>query len=211
MFEDVITPEAKKALSQISKAVEKFYLAGGTGLALQLGHRLSIDLDFFSFELFNLDVLIEKINPEKILFSDEGTIHCEKNGVKLSFLFYREPLVYSELRWLDIKMADWKDIAAEKIKAISQRGAKKDFYDIYAVLKLKLRISELCEIFKKRFTSSGINKYHVLKSLVYFEDAEDEPEPIILIKDNDWQWEKVKGFFEGNVREFEKGLIRGIP
>ncbi|WP_460176483.1 nucleotidyl transferase AbiEii/AbiGii toxin family protein [Thermodesulfovibrio hydrogeniphilus] len=83
----------------------------------------------------------------------------------MSFLYYNHPLIYPTISWQKVRVADFKDITAEKIKAISQRGTKKDFYDLYAVLKLKLSIKEACVIFKKRFASSGINFYHVLKSL----------------------------------------------
>jgi len=112
------------------------------------------------------------------------------NRVKLSFLYYSHPLIYPTISWRKVPVADFKDITAERIKAISQRCTKKDFYDLYAVLKLKLSIKEACVIFKKRFTSSGINLYYVLKSL-FFEDAEEDPKPILLVKGKDWEWRGV--------------------
>ncbi|MFH1147989.1 MAG: nucleotidyl transferase AbiEii/AbiGii toxin family protein [Pseudomonadota bacterium] len=207
MFEYVMTAEALDALDRISSRIKAFYLAGGTGLALQLGHRRSLDLDFFSSQPFNVDVILTKIEPEDVLLTAEGTVHCVKDGVKLSFLFYREPLSYPELVWRNTGVADWRDIATDKIKTVSQRGAKKDFYDIFAVLKLRLSIEELCRIFRDRFSGSGINRYHVLKSLVYFEDAESDPEPVMLLPDADWKWDRIKAFFEANIREFEKCLL----
>jgi hypothetical protein len=208
MFEEVVTSETVEVITDISAATNGFYLAGGTGLALQLGHRMSLDLDFFSPVPFNTDIIANKIVPGEILFATEGTLHCELKGVKLSFLFYPEPLIYPETIWRGIRLADWRDIAAEKIKTISQRGAKKDFYDLYAVLKLKISIKELCQVVNKRFRGSGINRYHVLKSIFYFEEAEIDPDPVILIKDGDWQWRRVRDFFEKNIQEFEKHLLR---
>ena len=68
-----------------------------------------------------------------------------------------------------------RDIGAEKIKTISQRGAKKDSIDLFAILKMKYSIVEVCDFFRRRFKESDINLYHVLKSLVFLEDAEQEP------------------------------------
>lgn len=137
----------------------------------------------------------------------DGAVHCELKGVKLSFLFYKEPLIYPQVVWRNINVSDWRDITAEKFKAISQRGSKRDFYDLYAVLKMKLTIGEACEIFKKRFRKSVINRYHVLKSLVFFEDAESEPEPILHVNGKDWEWASIKSFFENNIKNFEAGLL----
>lgn len=207
MFENVLSEEAIKVIEKLFPMPGEFYLAGGTGLALQLGHRKSEDLDFFTTELFNTDVLLNKINPEHTLYVTEGTVHCEHRGIKLSFLFYKQPLLYPTIKWHSIEIADWKDIVAEKFKTLSQRGSKKDFYDLYAVLKLNLSITEACQILKERFSASGLNMYHVLKSIVFFEDAENEPAPIILMAGKEWEWESVKDFFEKNISKFEKELL----
>ena len=207
MFENVLSKEAIEVADAISPFLKDFYLAGGTGLAIQLGHRVSMDLDFFSQTPFESETLLYKLSPDKIITAREGTIHCDQKGIKLSFLFYREPLAYPVILWKELSVADWKDITAEKFKAISQRGSKRDFYDLYAVLKMKITVEEACEIFRKRFNLSGINKYHVLKSLVFFEDAEVEPEPILHVKGRDWEWVSVKSYFEDNIKKFEKGLL----
>lgn len=207
MFENVLPKEAIEIVETLSSNLTDFYLAGGTGLALQLGHRKSVDLDFFSPRLFNTDVLLEHICPHKILLASEGTLHCEIQKVKFSFLFYKPLLIYPLLVWRKVKLADWKDITAEKFKTIAQRGSKKDFYDLYAVIQMKLSIEEACRVFKERFTSTGINMYHVMRSLVFFEDAQEDPEPIFMVNENKWKWEKVKNFFEQNITHFEKCLM----
>lgn len=207
MFENVLSKEVINAIDIISPLLGNFYLAGGTGLSLQLGHRKSEDMDFFTTELFNTEVLLSKIKPEHTLYVTEGTVHCEFKGIKFSFLFYKQPLKYPTITWHEIKVAEWRDIVAEKFKTISQRGSKKDFYDLYAVLKLKLSITEACRIVKERFSASGLNMYHVLKSLVFFEDAEDEPPPIIIMAGIEWNWENVKNYFKKNIKNFEKELI----
>ena len=209
MHENVLPSEALDLISRISSVAQAFYLAGGTALALQLGHRVSIALDFFSTSPFDEEVLRKNINPEQAIMVRRGTLHVIKEGVNLSFLHYEVPLCYPVLRWRKINIASWKDIIAEKLKSISQRGAKKDFFDLYAVLKLKAQVSEVCSFFLRRFEDSGINLYHVLRSVVYFEDAEEEPPPVLLMEGDEWGWERVKRFFEERVRDFEKGLMAG--
>lgn len=207
MFENVLPENGTEVIDTLSPKISDFYLAGGTGLSLQLGHRKSADLDFFSPTIFNTEILLKNIQPDKTFLVKEGTIHCELKKVKLSFLYYKQPLVHPTIIWRGINLADWRDITAEKFKAIAQRGTKKDFYDLFAVLQLKLSIDEACWIFKKRFASSDINMYHILKSMTFFEDAEEEPSPVLLMEYGEWQWEKIKKFFEQNIKQFEKCLI----
>ena len=96
-----------------------------------------------------------------------------------------------------IGSADERDIAAMKIDAISSRGSKKDFFDIYFLLK-KYSLQELIDFFEKKYSGIQYNKLHILKSLVFFEDAETEPVPVML---QDANWEEVK---KGISIELEK-------
>ena len=206
MFEQVLSQEAIKAIEDLTPSVENFYLAGGTGLALQLGHRKSNDLDFFTDKMFNVDAILSLIQPDKIFFTDLGTAHFEARGIRVSLLYYEVPLIYPTLSWRGVRVAELRDIAAEKIKAISQRGSKRDFIDLYGVIKMSCSISDVCNIFKRRFEHSEINYYHVVKSLVFFEDAEKEPSPLMLKSGEDWHWDTIKSFFVDNLGLFEKGL-----
>lgn len=203
MFEEVLSPEAISVIELLSPHLDTFYLAGGTGLALQLGHRRSDDLDFFSDGMFNTDSILAKISADKVFFTEVGTVHCTLKDIRISFLYYDLPLIQPAISWHGIKVAHFKDIAAEKIKTISQRGSKKDFIDLYAILKLKCSVKEACDLFKKRFKASDINFYHVLKSLIFFEDAEQEPSPIMQLTGKDWEWENIRSFFINNVEKFE--------
>ncbi|RJQ54705.1 MAG: hypothetical protein C4530_16860 [Desulfobacteraceae bacterium] len=206
MFREILSEKALKTLESLSAETENFYLAGGTGLALQLGHRFSEDLDFFSERPFNIDAIISAIQPDKVLYSSKGTIHCEINDIRISLLFYSVPLVHTPFHWHDVRIADIRDIVAEKMKTISQRGAKKDFVDLYAAIRLKYSVAEVCDIFKKRFGKSDLNFYHVLKSLTFYEDAEGEPMPIMKEPSKMWDWETIKSFFLASIHLFEKGL-----
>ena len=206
MFEQILSQEAIEVVESLSPHVGAFYLAGGTGLGLQLGHRRSDDLDFFSDRLFNTDAILSLISTDKVFFTALGTIHCDIKGIRVSFLYYEVPLMHPTLSWHGITVAHSKDIVAEKIKAISQRGSKKDFIDLYAVLKMRYSVREVCDLFKKRFKGSDINFYHVLKSLTFFEDAEQEPLPSILLRGEDWKWDNIKSFFIDNISLFEHEL-----
>lgn len=208
MFEKVISPHSIKIIKRIYPFVKDFYLAGGTALALQFGHRKSFDFDFFTQKKFNVNFLINHFKPSKIEHASKYTLNCEINNIRFSFLFYEYPLTQKIIMWNEIKIAHWKDIVAEKIKTVSQRGAKKDFYDLYFAFSQKISVQEAFEIFNKRFKDSGINKYHVLKSLVYFEDAEKEPDPVVLVKNISWQ--KVKSFFISNIKNFESILLSTV-
>jgi len=206
MFEEILSPEAINIIESLSPHLDTFYLAGGTGLALQLGHRRSDDLDFFSDRTFNPDSILARISADKVFFTELGTVHCELRGIRISFLYYNVPLIQPPLPWRGIKVAHYKDIVAEKVKTISQRGSKKDFIDLYAILILKGSIKEVCELFTNRFMALDMNYYHVLKSLIFFEDAEQEPSPLMLLTGEDWKWEKIKAFFLNNIVLFEHEL-----
>lgn len=207
MFEDAVSAKTLSLIGRLGDGIKGFYLAGGTGLALQLGHRVSEDLDFFSDEAFEAEAMETLVKPDKVISMRPQTLHCIKEGVRLSFLFYDVPLRYPVHLWHGIRVAAWQDIVAEKMKTLSQRGAKKDFWDIYSVIVSISSIEEIGYLFLKRIKHTWINSYHVLKSLVYFEDAEKDPDPILLPDGKNPKWKTIKRFFEKNIKEFEKVLI----
>lgn len=210
MFKEVIPENALGLINAISGRISDFYLAGGTGLALQLGHRLSEDFDFFKCQMFSAEALEASIAPDRVISVRPGTLHCIKEGIRLSFLFYDVPLCYPSHRWGGLDVAAWQDIVAEKMKTVSQRGSKKDFWDVYSVISSCSSIEEVTSFFLKRFKEPEINRYHVLKSLVYFEDAESDPDPILLVEGQSPSWNQVKQFFVDNIKAFEKALLPKI-
>jgi hypothetical protein len=183
-----------------------FYLAGGTGLALQLGHRKSFDLDFFSpadFAPEELSALLgrQNISPQGEIRS-HGTLHCILEEVKTSFIYYNGSLSFPLLQFNALNIADWRDIAVEKLRIVADRGQKKDFYDLYFSISA-LGIETLVGLSVKKFGRS-INYFHLLKGMSYFEDAEKNPEPMLL--DTSIPWDKVKDFFLTHITEFENSL-----
>lgn len=200
-----INKKTRAVLEKIAKSgikgLRAFYLAGGTALAIQLGHRESIDLDWFSKEDFSLALLKRHIfDIGKFGLTDEadGTLNGDLDNVKISFLRYDYKLLFPKLEFNGVKLADERDIAAMKISAISSRGSKKDFIDLYFLLQ-KYSLKELFDFFERKFKGIKYNKLHIIKSLAYFEDAEDEPMPIML---KQVSWEKVKGKIKKELINF---------
>jgi len=196
---EVITGSTETTLLALREAslLDQFYLAGGTGLALQLGHRLSHDLDFFATDFFNEETLLQRVqNLEAFSLTSKAphTIHATIRKTKVSFLGYVYPLLFSTVRFLDVAVADPRDIACMKISAIASRGTKRDFIDLYMCAQ-RFGIADLLLLFERKYEKASYQKMHLLKSLVFFEDAEKDPMPDMLVP---VEWPAVKRFF---VRE----------
>lgn len=205
MFSQAISQETKRVLEKITKTniATDFYLAGGTALAIQLGHRESIDLDWFCQKDFSNQKIkgsLSELGNFKLYSEEDGTLHGELDSVKITFLRYKYNLLYPMVAFENIKLADERDISAMKIDAASSRGSKKDFIDLYFLLK-KYSLADLISFFEKKFSNIEYNKLHILKSLIYFEDAENEPMPIML---ENVDWEKVKEKLAKDVMEYMK-------
>lgn len=202
MHPEAISAKTRLVLEKIKKSglAQNFYLAGGTALAIQLGHRESIDLDFFYREEFSNSKLKEKLSKIGDYFltsEEEGTLHGTLDDVKLSFLKYDYAQLYPLLEFEGIKLADLRDIAAMKIDAISSRGSKKDFMDLYFLLE-KYSLAELIAFFEKKFKGIRYNKLHILKSITFFAEAEDDPASVML---KDVNWETVKKKIEAESKK----------
>ncbi|MFN4226525.1 MAG: nucleotidyl transferase AbiEii/AbiGii toxin family protein [Candidatus Ratteibacteria bacterium] len=189
----------KKVIEKIYPVFEEgnFYLAGGTAVYYYLSHRYSIDLDFFTEKNIDFRKFQPNFLSQEIKLISENTIHAKVEGINLSFFHYPYPLL-KPLQNLDlIKIASLEDILAMKISAIISRGSRKDFVDVYFIMKeLKLSGDKAIEFFKKKF--GNYDELVIKKSLTYFEDAEKEPEIPLLKKIN---WKEIKNFF---VKEFAK-------
>ena len=168
-----------KALQRLPELLHH-RLVGGTALALQLGHRRSIDLDFFSCsrEHIACDELIGAIVSAgfKVAPMQQSKLICvlDINGVKVDMVNYPYEWIDEPVVDEDIRMASVKDIAAMKLAAITNRGTKKDFVDVCRLLS-DYSLSEQLRLYEQKYASDSV--YNVLRSLVYFEDAEPDPMP----------------------------------
>lgn len=193
MHIESIDKKTIRVLEEIKKSgiARDFYLAGGTGLAMQLGHRLSVDLDWFSTKAFSAVKLkkeLSHLGKLKITGEEPGTLHGVLDGVKISFFRYEYKPLFSFVDGGGIKIADARDIAAMKLDTISSRGSKKDFIDLYFLLQ-EYSLDDVIGFFEKKYHAIKYNKIHILKSLTYFENAESEPMPIMLKRVG---WNNVK-------------------
>lgn len=193
MHQEAISGETNRVLEKIaqSQIAGDFYLAGGTALALQLGHRMSVDSDWFSSKDFanaSIKAIIAQLGNFELTGEDKGTIHGILDGVKVSLFHYPYALLYPLVHFGNINLADERDIACMKIDAISSRGSKKDFIDLYVLLE-KYSLGDMIGFFEKKYASLSFNTLHIFKSMVFFEDAEQEPMPFMLKSIN---WEDVK-------------------
>jgi len=201
MYPETVDKKTESVLAKIKKLewINNFYLAGGTALAIQLGHRESIDLDFFSESIFSVGEIKEtlsKIGDLTVDYEDEGTLAGVLDGVRISFFHYNYGQIFPLINFGEIFLADERDISAMKIDTISSRGGKKDFTDIYFLMK-KYPLAQLIGFFEEKYKNIRYNKLHILKSLVYFDDADNNPFPLMLVE---FDWEKVKKEIEKEVK-----------
>jgi len=181
--------------------LKNFYLAGGTGVALQLKHRVSLDLDFFTKNDIDTKTLIQKIKIRgkfSIERETENTLIGIFNGTRVSFLKYDYPLLFDLKQITGVNVADLRDIGCMKIDAISSRGTKRDFIDLFFICREAISLKNLLSLFKKKYKSVNYNMIHILKSLTYFEDAENNPMPKMTVPVS---WQEVKSFFKEEIRK----------
>jgi len=181
----------------------QFYLGGGTAIALCLGHRHSIDFDWFSEEriadpLRLAQDIRDKGSPFVTGQIDRGTLHGTISGIRMSFLEYRYPLLKPPISYLDnlCQIASLEDLACMKLSAIAQRGSKKDFLDVYALGLRRISLKNMLELYQKKY--SVRDTAHLLYGLSFFDDADKERMPKIYW---DVDWRTAKKTIQGWVRE----------
>lgn len=171
-------------------------LVGGTSLALQLGHRISIDLDLFGrFDSsFPLELILKDFEHVEKTGANRFMQFFEIDGVKVDFVNYNYPWLKDAIKEENVTLASIEDIAAMKINAVINRGTKKDFVDIYFLLQ-KYSLEDILSIYKKKY--NAVDCQLALRSLVYFDDAENDVMPRMLINTD---WETVKKEITSQVK-----------
>lgn len=199
-----ILPDTLELLKQLSAQPELqgMRLVGGTALALQYGHRQSIDLDFFGHLQVSMDDIVlmaHRLGSVTITNQSSTILQMELNGIKVDVVNYR---CYD---WIDapivedgITLASPKDIAALKINAIEGRGTRKDFVDVYLLLQ-HYSLAQILDFYKQKYPEHS--EFRALLSLTYFDDAETQPMPKMLIKDT---WEQMKSSIAAVVKLYTK-------
>lgn len=193
-----------------SRWIDDFYLAGGTALALQLGHRTSVDFDFFSPTNPVLpqwrDPALADLNLHgnvEIQSQNDGTLLLRLDSVPMSFFKYPYPFVGDPIVLDNLKIASILDIGLMKIAAIIGRGRKRDFVDLYFIAQ-SISLSEIFAHSKQKFPNVRDLPIQAARALVYFADAESDKMPRMFMP---VQWGSVKRFFEREVSRLSKEWI----
>jgi hypothetical protein len=201
---DVLPPEQQAALRRLGPAAGAcgFYLGGGTAVAIHLGHRRSVDLDWFTGQrLENPLELAQELQRRgvelRIGSVPRGTLLGEVCGVRVSFFEFGYPLLEAPRPWpaFDCPLAGLPDLAAMKVLAIEQRGTKKDFVDLYALGLQGFSLGEMLALYQRKFSIA--DSARVRYSLCYFDEADPEPMPEMLL---DVSWERMKKTLRGWVK-----------
>lgn len=210
MYWNTIDEHRKNVLKKViaSLPLEDYYMAGGTALSLQCGNRMSYDFDFFTKIKFDAVVLasyLSSLGNFKVIYEKDSTLHGILDGVNITFLYYPNPMIEDYVYDDEIeglKYASIKDISVMKLVALSSRGSKKDYYDLMYMIKYKdIDIRETFMNLDVKFEGKNINKMHIVQSLTYFDDAECEPDLILMVNID---WEEIKRFFVKAQKELYK-------
>jgi len=186
-----IHPETLQLLKRLQEIdyLKNFRLVGGTALALQIGHRLSLDLDLFAFSTLEVTPVLDQIDSVgkiKIINQSPKVLNILIDDIKVDFVTYQYDFL-KPIEVIDnIRLASIVDIAAMKLSAITSRGAKKDFIDLFFLLKA-FSLAQMFEYYYSKFPSAS--DFLVVKSLTFFNDADTEPMPRMLVPIS---WEDVK-------------------
>lgn len=182
-----------------------FSLVGGTNLALRLGHRISVDIDLFSNVSFDLDEVRDTIAltfPQVLeLTARNQTLLYQINGVKTDLIRHQYDNIESVETIEGIRLASLPDVVAMKLGAIAGRGAKKDFWDIHALL-VQFSVKEMVDFFSRKYPLSDPGQ--VVRSLVYFDNADPQQDPVDLLNVT---WPEVKENLRDHIKNYTNSIF----
>ncbi len=199
MFDDALPAAQQQLCVKLAavSAVRTFYLAGGTAAALHLGHRESIDLDFFRNGPFEADAVGAPVGAAADCRWDQyerDSLVGSADGVKVSFFHYAYPLLAPSVPFVGLQVASPLDVACMKLVAIGQRGLRRDFIDLWFLLQsLQLDVWALWGHTRRKFGLREDSIYWLARGLAYFEDAEAEHEPRMRRAAS---WPEIRAFFQ---------------
>lgn len=211
LFWNTISENMKQVLLDFmqSEIGSRFYLAGGTALSLQMGHRLSVDLDFFSQteDIPSIRSQLENTLAEQhpqVVDSSWGNLVFLVNNVRVGFYGYGFPLLAPLITVDNIRLASIVDIGLMKLDTLLSRASRKDFYDLYAICQ-KISLKSMFEKSHQKYPSVRDFEAQVTKRLIFFENAEKESQPELIQKVS---WQDVKLFFIQQAKEIEKSWLQ---
>jgi hypothetical protein len=205
---ETVSDKMRELLRYLGKqsVVSRFYLAGGTALALQLGHRRSVDLDFFSEsdrvqEASHAEILdaLAPLNPipmEKAF----GNLVLNIFGISVGFFSYGYSLVGGTMDAESVALASLADIGLMKLDALASRGSRKDFYDLYFIA-THVSLAELWRLSEFKYPNFRDYPLMVSKYMVLFDNADRDFQPDLLIS---VEWDTVKNFFVEETKDLRR-------
>ena len=207
LYKNAVPPATLELLKTICsiKGLELFSLGGGTSLALRMNHRLSVDLDFFTNTNFKTDlvfqIITKKFASAELLFEKNQTMMFSINDVKVDFVLYPFPWLKPFDFMEGTRLLSIEDIIPLKLQAASNRNAKKDYWDIAALLN-KFSFDEMLKIFTSKFPQVDVG--FIIHSLTDFEKADTEPDPDT---NNKITWEDIKEQLVNAVKQYTMRLL----
>lgn len=210
-YEEAITANCQKSLNFLRQQdfIREFYLAGGTALALQIGHRISKDLDWFSESQTMLTpkrIQIRKAlavnNNFEVVSEQDGMLFARLIDTDVSFIYQHHPLLEPTVEYQSVQLASPTDIGLMKLAAINARGTRRDFVDIYCLRDI-ITLDQLLELVPQKFSDRPNFLAVTARALSYFEDAEQQPMPRELV---DIQWKDVRHYCEDAARRLGRRL-----
>jgi hypothetical protein len=210
LFWITISENMRLILSGFSKSEisTRFYLAGGTALALQVGHRRSVDLDFFSptEDIPSVRAALENaLDPFHATLADSawGNLVYLVQDVRIGFYGYGHPLVAPLVESEEVLLASVEDIGLMKLDTLLSRAARKDFYDLYFICQ-QIPLPQLLDMAPKKYPSVRDFEAQTVKRLVFFENAEQDIDPPLLLPA---AWQTVKEYFVGQAKEIGRSWL----
>ena len=210
-YETAMTPSCQKTLTYLRQQsfINDFYLAGGTALALQIGHRLSTDLDWFSVQRTLLAPERETIcqtlqtNEQlKIVSEQDGMLFVRLFGTDVSFIYQQHPLLQETAAYQGIQLASPTDIGLMKLAAVNSRGTRRDFIDLYCLREI-VSLEQLLALVPQKYTNRPDFLAILVRALAYFEDAEQQPMPQMY---HEVRWQDVKAYCQAAARRLARDL-----
>jgi hypothetical protein len=210
-YSEAITDGCRQGITILRDCgfVHDFYLAGGTALALQIGHRVSTDLDFFSatnrLQTYQRNQIQEVLEPPgnfETISEQDGLLFTRLNETETSFIYQHHPLMEPTVEYRGVQLAIPIDIGLMKLAAINSRGTRRDFVDLYCLRGI-ISLEGLFDLATKKYADRSQFIAVAVRALTYFEDAEQEPMPRMLTP---VEWKDVRTYSEEASRSLARRL-----
>ncbi|MDP3994352.1 MAG: nucleotidyl transferase AbiEii/AbiGii toxin family protein [bacterium] len=210
LYTKILNKNQLELIKKLDFLGEGVYLAGGTALAIQLGHRTSLDFDFYSKKVFDPQKLSfefqRRFKDTKVNRIADGTLILRVNTVDFSMFHYPYELIEKRVYLKGVRLASIPDISAMKLIAIAMRGKRRDFIDIYYLLQ-RYPLSKLLKFAEQKYPN--FETLMILKGLIFFKDAENEEIARgIRVFEPNFSWEEAKKSITNEVKKYQLAMLK---